>query len=486
MENKIPDYNLSRNKTLKPEQQEGIHFILNNSPCILAFQTGLGKTLTSLTATLHMMKKDPELLCFIFCPLKALKAFETELIQTYGIIPSVLETDRQEIHKGSRFCIVTFSSLPKHLAVVKKCCEKNRIVAIIDEVHNIISETSSLAKQMKFLRPLFYNVIACTATPVENDLEKVFPLCNYVRPFYFGSDEWNFKHRYFKMQQKTVHAKTRGGRHTTRNIWEIVGIKEPELLSAKLNKICIVRSVKYDVDFIYKQVEQTPEERAYYAKAAKGLMNLKDADEKQFVSRLYDLQRVVDGSSPEMERKIYSKERLLAKVLQEIMHRNEAVLIYTELYDTVDKLTAVLNSNRKRIGFNRILYVTGKTPRPQRLLVEHQLGPKDIVIITAAGSESINLQKANNLILYDCPFNIKTCLQAIGRITRVTTEYSSQSVYVLEVCETIDTYRRMLMEERAAIIKQLLGASSTLPGEVSRIDRENISKLRRLLLWKNK
>ena len=73
-------------------------------------------------------------------------------------------------------------------------------------------------------------------------------------------------------------------------------------------------------------------------------------------------------------------------------------------------------------------------------------------------------------------------IQAIGRITRVDTKYPIQHVYFLEVTDTIDTYRRTMVESKVSYLTQLFGAMPTLP-QIEEV-KINLKELKRNLLWK--
>ena len=51
----------------------------------------------------------------------------------------------------------------------------------------------------------------------------------------------------------------------------------------------------------------------------------------------------------------------------------------------------------------------------------------------------------------------------IGRVTRVDTKYDKQRIYFLEVSETIDTYKRLLVQSHASVIQEIFGEDTNLP-----------------------
>jgi hypothetical protein len=134
------------------------------------------------------------------------------------------------------------------------------------------------------------------------------------------------------------------------------------------------------------------------------------------------------------------------------------------------------------------MVISGKEKEEKRQQIEQNLQAKDIVIISQAGKQSRNLQRANNLIMYNVPYSLGDFLQCSGRICRVDTTYSQQHFYILEVDRTIDSYRIALFKDHLALLDRLLGKKcrGTLTCDYVEIDRMNINELKKSLLWRMK
>jgi superfamily II DNA/RNA helicase len=148
----------------------------------------------------------------------------------------------------------------------------------------------------------------------------------------------------------------------------------------------------------------------------------------------------------------------------------------------------VLKKNKKSLGFDKIYKITGKISLEERESVEDLIGNKDIIIITSAGSESINLQKANCIIFYDIPYSVKTSIQVIGRICRRDTKHSFQYVILLYTKGTIDEYKYLIFQDNLKMVKASVGIAEDIPLEILEVDKAGMKKLRDKLLWvyKNK
>lgn len=62
------------------------------------------------------------------------------------------------------------------------------------------------------------------------------------------------------------------------------------------------------------------------------------------------------------------------------------------------------------------------------------------------------------------PSSIGFFIQLLGRVCRMDSTYDAQNMYLLEVKDTVDTYKRMLIQDHTATINAIFGK-----GEISLI-----------------
>jgi ERCC4-related helicase len=177
------------------------------------------------------------------------------------------------------------------------------------------------------------------------------------------------------------------------------------------------------------------------------------------------------------------KEVLLIETVKEVIDRNEAVLIYFSYLETLERIKYIFSRLKEKFNIPHIFEISGNVSQKARKNVEALIKPRDIVLITSAGTESINLQKANNLIFYEVPFPLREFIQAAGRITRTNSKYTEFSIYVLEAEGTIDTYKKNRILANSVAIKSVLGGSNILPTEVLLLSAEDKKAMKEELLW---
>jgi superfamily II DNA/RNA helicase len=238
------------------------------------------------------------------------------------------------------------------------------------------------------------------------------------------------------------------------------------------------------------------EEHAVYEKVSSGMLSA-GSEERNFSKRLHDLQRFIDRAYEEDDELVelsraygastYStKEDVLVDTLKAALAKDYSLIVYTSYKDTVERLNSVLKSRRIELGLGRIYNITGAVNQKDREKVEDKINKNDVVIITSAGTESINLQKCNCVIFYDIPFSSKEIIQCIGRITRVDTKHPTQYIIFCGVNDSIDEYKYALFQMHLGVIQRAINVGTNIPLSDMGIDAELVKELREKLLWKYK
>lgn len=448
--------------------------------------TGIGKTLTMSTAAMWLQHLYSDLHFVIICPQKALKAFRRELTRLhaqYNEISSLTHC----FTTNNKITLITHTMVEKHIQEIVDLRAKYRLGCIVDEAHAAQDCDSKFYQTMMRIRPMFAVFWAATATPLKNDITGLYWMLHLVSPGFFG--DWNaFKTMYLVTKVDTVHQRIwKGGKpiYLDRKVEDIVGYKNMEALSKKLSDIIIVKQLQYNLKFHYAKVNLTKEEEHFYLMAGKGLFMTQETKDV-WAARLHQLQRIIDNVHDEHvtnKNQMSSKERCLMKVVSDLMQKGEPILIYFDYKDALDRINYILNELKVYLNIKQILEVSGDISQKQREKVEEQIDTGTIVLLTQAGTESINLQKANTVIFYDIPFAIQTFIQMVGRVTRMDSKYDHQDIYLIEAEGTSDTYRRILLQMNGQLINQIFGKVNTLPLEMKFIDKNISKQLKNALLW---
>ncbi len=476
------DYTKNKNYELKSEQQEGVEFLLSKPRAILVFQTGLGKTNTVITALRHLYEGVDNVRGIIICPVNAVNIFKKELKGVgfkdteIGFITREKDNFNANKHK---ILIMSYSYLASNFHVISDLKNSGyRVVGIVDEVHKLCASKTETRILFDNIRQYFNVIWGATATPILNDEEGLYNLISYFDQSIFGT-KTAFYNNYVDFVLKDIYIKGGGGRK--KKIREIKGFKNYEDLRKKLESICIIRGIEYNVQFYYLGKDITNEEAEVYEEASRGII---DDEQKDWGARMHDLQRVVNNVSKEYG--LFgetSKDQLFMEVLEAVLKKGYPPIIYSEYHLTLERLHKLLEDRKSELGIKNIYSITGKVSPKDRQYVEKNLKANDVVLITSAGTQSLNLQKSNTIIFYDIPFPIGICVQVIGRVTRMDSDYDSQHVFLIYTRNTIDEYKYLNFADNADNILKLLGSATGLPDSVSNIDKNNLKRLKEKYLW---
>ena len=444
--------------------------------------TGLGKTYTAVTLATQLMLKNKDLVTVVIAPPKALMSFEKELNEKLKISYSLISTESTIRNPKGRFILISNTCIEKSIPLLGDLYKNFKVLGIVDESHNgLQNPKSSMFKLFTQIRKIFCILYFLTATSCKNNIEGMYWMITLLNPNLLGS--WtSFRYNYLIINRKKITQTTKNRQKVQRTVDEIVGYKNVDKLQAILNEIIIVRQKQYNLEFNYHTTHLNDVETQNYLRASGGKMSEKAKD---FWSvRLRDITFVVDNVSEEIEQEtISNKEKLLLKVLLQNIRDNKPTIIYCEYVSVLERLDYLIKAFRRDLGIIDTLIIKGGVSMNERKRIQDIISVDRPLLITSAGGESINLQKANAIIFYDLPYDIAKIMQIIGRITRVDTEFSKQYIDIIEAFGTTDTYKRLCMEKNMKLIESLFGKMNTLPYSTYNNEQKFMSTLRRQLLW---
>lgn len=503
---------MSDKYTLTDLQRSSIERLKQTNSHVIALSPGCGKTLLCLDFVKNHLIADTDSKCIFMIPKSARAAFEkemkTRICEPYILIVAGKSYSYNDIVKH-KYIFIENTLVNKYVEDLVSLASTNTCHLVIDEAHSLQNPQSVFSTTAWEVRCYCKRVYAMTATPLLNDIEGLFNLYHFVYPSIFTS--WfKFRARYCIIKENVIRMKSRTGALIQRKVIDIVGYQNIQELNDILDKLTIKGCVHYNVNFEFIDCALDAQSEKPYNLAASGLFDIlyhpekikqkkankkndKDKhfmdDQKDFGSRLHDLQRCVDGcdigeNDPSF---ISNKMKLLLENVKKIMDRDESVLVYFEYKDSLEMAERILLANQKDLGFKNIYRLTGAEKEEYRAKIESTLGLREIVLCSQAASQSRNLQRANNLILYNTMFSIGRLIQCTGRICRVDSTYNMQNIIALTVAGTIDEYKVTLLKDHLSLINKLLGneaMGAVEDCEYLDIDRANMKALKNSLLWR--
>lgn len=507
------------NYILNELQQMSIDRMSKMQMAILALSPGCGKTLCVLHFVKHILFKDTSDKCIFMIPKSArasfIKEISTRLNEPYYLITA--ETSKKYSYSDMakhRYIFIENTLVNRYVEDLVSLANTNTCHLVIDEAHSLQNPNSVFTKAAWEVRCYCKRIYAMTATPLLNDIEGLFNLYHFVFPRIFVS--WfKFRSHFCITKERTIRMKNRNGAVIQRKLIEIIGYQNMPELNEILDKLTIKGCIHYNVNFEFLECELDAESEKPYKLASSGLFDVlyhpekvkarskvknKDnednntaIEEKDFGSRLHDLQRICDFSDSSLQEIskdfVPNKLKIMLSTVKSIIDRNESTLIYFEYKDSLELAERTLLEHKDEIGFNKIYRLTGAEKESDRSKIESNLGLKEIILCSQAASQSRNLQRANNIICFHLPFSCGKLVQLCGRVCRSDTTYDTQNIYFIYTKDTIDEYRVELFKKRIGLIKMLLGMESigTLENcdcNYIDVDYSDIKELKSSLLWR--
>ena len=450
---KQPDYIDVCGGRLHPYQLEGLNWLRfswsQGTDVILADEMGLGKTIQTVTFLYSLFKENHSKGPFIVsAPLSTLINWEREFelwapdmyVVTYVgskdsravIREHEFSFDENAIRAGTKASKFRSGYKVKFhvlLTSYEMICMDTATLGSVDWEVLVVDEAHRLkSNQSKFFRTLFdYSIkykVLLTGTPLQNNLEELFHLLNFLRPTDF-SDMNNFLMEFSDLskddQVKKLHDKL--GPHLLRRL------KADVLKSMPSKSEFIVRVELSVMQKKYYKAILTKNYEALQSKLGGGHQSLLNIvmQLKKCCNHPYLLQAAQD-EAPLTANRMYEgnalikscgKLDLLHKMLLKLKDTGHRVLIFsqmTKMLDILEDFLDYLCYKYERIDGN----ITGSDRQDAIDRFNAPNAPQFVFLLsTRAGGLGINLATADTVIIYDSDWNPHNDIQAFSRAHRI-------------------------------------------------------------------
>lgn len=355
---------------LKNEQKKAVEYINNHHSLLLVHEMGLGKTLIAVTASQCYLDKYPNNHVIVLSPAGLIENFRNELIR-YGINPV----------SGN----YKFYSFDKFMRMTDFDCKNSML--IIDEAHNLrafMKEKTGDAvhKAVKFTAAMncakqAHKVLLLTGTPIVNKIEDLIPIVCLM----YRKDIRHEMHREMNTENIDLYK---------------------YLLRKIRGKVSFSKRILNDPDYPvvkeeFLEIEMSDEYRDKYKDAiSKEGSLIFGANPSRFY---HGYRRAVNKITNE-----YISEKL-NKILS-MIHKHkktEKSVIYTNwLEHGIEFIADTLRTHHIKFGV-----ITGEVnPSDRKIQIDaYNNDELDILVITKAGSEGINLLGTRHLFIMDPVWN---------------------------------------------------------------------------------
>jgi len=402
---------------LYPYQKTGAIFAARSGRSIIADEMGLGKTLEAIAACEILARVAGIQRVLVVCPASLKYQWKAEIEKFTGrsalVIEGLLPSRRLLYETESFYKIVNYDIVFRDEEFIQGWFPD---IIILDEAQRIKNWKTRTAQSVKKLDSPF--AIVLTGTPLENRLEELHSIVEFVDRFHLGP-RFRFLHEH----------------QVTDDAGMVVGYKELGKINQTLSNILIRRTKKevlnelperleknFFVDMTKEQMNYHEENREIVARiVAKWRRNhfLSETDQRRLMMALQKM-RMSCNSTYLLDKETdygHKCDELLA-LLYEIFEDSEAkAVVFSQWLGTHELIVRRLGNN----GWD-YAYLHGGVPSFKRkdLIKRFRKEPDcRLFLSTEAGSVGMNLQNASVVINMDLPWNPAVLEQRIGRVHRL-------------------------------------------------------------------
>jgi len=404
---------------LRPYQKRGYNWLcsllFSGFGCILADDMGLGKTVQSIAAVLRL--REEGLLgngCLVIAPAALLNNWEKELARfapALGV--SRYHGNRRVLDRKQDIFLTTYQTAVRD---AEKLRAEAFSLLLVDEAHLMKNAETRISRTVKQLRSQYR--LALSGTPVENRLEDLRSLFDFILPGYLGNAS-DFKTRY------RIPIEVKRSREQAEVLQRITS---PFLLRRLKTDKKIIKDLPEKIVANEYAVLEKEQAALYESVVAESMRKSAHADAKDrsalvlnlltSLKQICDHPRVFDKESPATSG-LSGKAQLLLALLDEILANREKTLVFSQYVETLECLDRII---KKELGEAPLIYHGGLNQKVRADTVnQFQEDPAARIMLVSlrAGGLGLNLTAASRVIHYDLWYNPAVENQATDRAFRI-------------------------------------------------------------------
>jgi SNF2 family DNA or RNA helicase len=449
-----------------PFQTIGIKWLYDRDSALLADEMGLGKTMQALISARLLWRSHFINQILVICPKTLIPTWQTEIRKWWPQIAHnvmVMETgaDRQFfLRLGTSnvvIKIINYDSLARENEWLEKQTFSHDLI-IIDEAQRIKNPNAKASRAVKALKaPRRW---ALTGTPLENKIDDLISIFDFVRPGLFRDEKGDMSSQY---------AGYFLGRH------DIKDIIRPYLLRRRTEEVMPELPEKSEQDI---EIElEPPQYETYKQMEEEGVIELNAKGDTITVTHVFALINKlrqfcnfdpVTGTSAKLER--------LLEDLEEVAESDRKALIFSQFVEEKFGLKRLAKELEAK-GW-RTLQLHGEVPQKYRSVVVETFNSDpnitSLLLNFKVGGLGLNLQAANYVFLFDRWWNPAVEDQAVKRAHRIG---QTHKVFIRRFyCkDTIEERILQKLAEKRRLFRNIIDETQPQPDSLGLTEEEIFS-----------
>lgn len=419
---------------LFPYQIAGVEFLMGNESALLADDMGTGKTVMTIAALRILAQQAKVKRALIVCPLSVLNEWKKHLHEwAFDLVPVYVRGDKRQRSalwkSDAHVYVTTYDTLRGDIESKTFPADRHDMfdVVVLDEAHHVKNLTSGRSKAVRKLQTR--QRWALTGTPVQNRIEELHALFEFLRPGY------------------------------------LTGYTNPQFVKQRIEPYYLRRR-KQDVlaDLPPKErqeiwLELDNDQRAVYDAAEMAIQDelrqLGDDVNEIIINRSVTKLKQLCNFAP--NKGTSPKVTQLKEHVEQIVNAGNKVIVFSQFIgEGIDKLEKAL----KAYGVAKIVGDQSESERARQITIFKQSRNVNILLASVrAAGEGLNLVEANYVIHFDHWWNPAVMWQAEDRVHR-RGQRLAVNVYAYWVYDTIEERIYELLEQKKLLFQQLFDADS--------------------------
>jgi superfamily II DNA or RNA helicase len=488
---------------LRKYQRVGVSHLLVMTRFVLGHTVGSGKTVMGLNAWGIFREQRPSRL-FVVTTKSAVSQWGDECNRFLPGVPCIevpsSETaptkEREKYYQewidtglGSMLCL-SWSQYQRDWNFFLETQDRWRgdTWVILDECQKIRNPKSKIHDITRQLSDIVPRMHGFTATLIKNKAHDAFHILNLLHPGVMSLIFFNKTYVIRGLKQVPMRTGLGGGRKFI-TVRTIEGYKNLRDFAARVSHLYLsppeseMDLERPEVQTVSRRETMSSLHRRIYLDAERGLF-LEDCERDASAASSALAHAQIAASSPEhfvdtslplevdtfpsifhtdthkkLEHKAVQERNTKLAMLKDLLDNeleDDPVIVYSPFS------TSIWNLNAALAGMNPVV-ITGSVKQADRdrARLDFQEGRSNLMLMTDAGGEALNLQRARHVIFYSLPWTVGAYVQVVGRARRFGSEHRYLGVWHLLMRDSVDELVESILRPKALQFETLL--SSTEP-----------------------